>query len=215
MEWDISPERAAEPPACPHNPPMARAHLCHGGNAGAWTEERARYLNFRQPDLGEKNPALVIKLLSCEPHWHFEIKPLGFWDFYAQGSSRIKGGLWSSEITHVICFISFLPPFFFLFFFKLFKSVTAISQVLSAAMRKYIGAELHQPAATTFIFMQRLQSQAPEECETKPSRHFSQTCFCSSSWRKWVWDPILLLYCHVCQRCPSRADSCDELTNNL
>lgn len=85
--------------------------------------------------------------------------------------------------------------------------MTAISQVLSAAKRKYIGAELHQPAATTFIFMQRLQSQAPEERETKPSRHFSQTYFCSSSWRKWVWDPIPLLHCHVCQWCPSRAST--------
>lgn len=126
MEWDISPERAAEPPACPHNPPMARAHQCHGGNAGAWTEERARYLNFRQPDLGEMNPALVIKLLSCEPHWYFEIKPLGFWDFYAQGSSRIKGGLvvqWNNPCNFLYLIPS--PPLFFFFFlfFKLFKSV--------------------------------------------------------------------------------------------
>lgn len=71
----------------------------------------------------------------------------------------------------------------FVFFFC--NSVTAISQVLS--VRKYTDVEPHQPAASTLVFMQRLQSHAPEEGETKTSRHFSQICFCSSPSRDWFW----------------------------
>lgn len=75
--------------------------------------ETVRHPNFRQPDFGEMNPAMVMKLLSCQPCCYFGMKPSDFWDFYALGSNRIKGFMVRlNNPHHSLCFIPFPSVFF-------------------------------------------------------------------------------------------------------
>lgn len=74
--------------------------------------ETVGHPNFRQPDLVEMNPAMVMKLFSCQPRCYFGIKPSDFWDFYALGSNRIKGfAIQLNNLHHPLYFIPFPSVF--------------------------------------------------------------------------------------------------------
>lgn len=125
------------------------------------------------------NPAMVMKLLSCQPCCHFVKKSSHFWDFYALGSNRIKEFVVQLNNLHnSLCFIPFSSVF--------------ILQVNDSHSPSAFSEEIHwcwtSSACCRHIGMHSVtQSHTPEEDETKTSKYFSQNCFCSIPSRDRVW----------------------------